>query len=898
MKGVMFMRRAMRAPAYLSPFNFRRRHPIRVWFIAWIAMFAAAATAQESPAGSSVMHPVALGDRVFFSADDGVHGREPWQCDSSGQCTLLADLQPGPKGSDPHSFVAMGDYVYFQTASTEYGQHVCFLDKTSGTVLNITQPIRELTHSEIRYFHAGKDALFFIAAAMNSSYEVWTTTPGTKTCVQIDAYSTPNPRDITSYLFRISSIGCKLLCTAESGFRLYEDSTLPCIEMPLPPSTQTFRILGSPDPNNIVFVLMDHPDSGIEPFRLDLNTREISLIRDIFPGAAASNVSEQTVHRNDLYFAANDGIHGRELWRIHESGQEISLVCDIAPGISSSNPYHLHSTEYSLYFIADDGKNGKELWRINDAHDGAQRVCDITPGTAGTEIWSLTSLHDRLYFCAASPVYGEEVHVSDGTPQGTRILKDIAPGRADSGPHNLVAFGNRLFFTCNDGIHGEEPWISDGTESGTRPAADIAAPGATASSNPDNLVALNHLLLFAANDGIHGREPWVSDGTEGGAHLLCDIYDGAAGSRPTDFTLHQEEVFFSAESPEYGRELWRTRGTPETTALVCDMAPGPASADPRQLRSLNGRLYFVAEEGVHGQALWRLARETSPEWLFNCSDTGGVQDLFSLWNTLYLHIVSAEGVPRLHVLEENEEGATATPASAASGEDIGRFLQSEAAGRSETEFRNRLAQFIHPFGAASPRYAPLPNTEETIVFTAYTPSTGAELWRSDGTHAGTRLVQDIFPGPAGAGPDQFTVLNSGLFFIAESPAEERVLYVTQGTAETTMQVAANHQSFTWPPLMVEQLTAGAEGILAISNLPRRANWEGPALVYMYFAGEVGRCQPVFLLPDDFRFWPQHITPVKDLVFYTRDHDTTGIELWCITLKENTEHLVKDINVTR
>jgi ELWxxDGT repeat protein len=39
---------------------------------------------------------------------------------------------------------------------------------------------------------------------------------------------------------------------------------------------------------------------------------------------------------------------------------------------------------------------------------------------------------------------------------------------------------------------------------------------------------------------------------------------------------------------------------------------------------------------------------------------------------------------------------------------------------------------------------------QRLYFTAYEPLHGTELWESDGTAAGTRLVQDIQPGPTGS----------------------------------------------------------------------------------------------------------------------------------------------------
>src|SRR5439155_6811 len=67
---------------------------------------------------------------------------------------------------------------------------------------------------------------------------------------------------------------------------------------------------------------------------------------------------------------------------------------------------------------------------------------------------------------------------------------------------------------------------------------------------------------------------------------------------------------------------------------------------------------------------------------------------------------------------------------------------------------------------------------------------GRELWRSDGTAAGTLLLRDIAPGITASAPDSLTAVGGKLFFFA-SPAANgpRQLWKSDGTSAGTAQVS-------------------------------------------------------------------------------------------------------------
>lgn len=77
---------------------------------------------------------------------------------------------------------------------------------------------------------------------------------------------------------------------------------------------------------------------------------------------------------------------------------------------------------------------------------------------------------------------------------------------------------------------------------------------------------------------------------------------------------------------------------------------------------------------------------------------------------------------------------------------------------------------------------------DVMYFTATTPTLGRELWRTDGTSAGTSLVRDISPGSSYSQPAFLTNVGGTLYFTADDGVHGRELWKSSGTAATTVLV--------------------------------------------------------------------------------------------------------------
>jgi ELWxxDGT repeat protein len=160
-----------------------------------------------------------------------------------------------------------------------------------------------------------------------------------------------------------------------------------------------------------------------------------------------------------------------------------------------------------IYFMANDGVHGHELWTSDGTRKGTHPVADIFPGPGSPDIQALTAASDRIYFVADDGVHGRELWQSDGTKAGTKMVRDIVPGPGSSFPQSLTVVHHTLFFAATDGEHGLEPWTSDGTEAGTRMLQDVAS--GPDPSSPSGFTVSGPFVYFSANDGVTGFEPWA-----------------------------------------------------------------------------------------------------------------------------------------------------------------------------------------------------------------------------------------------------------------------------------------------------------------------------------------------------------------------------------------------------
>jgi ELWxxDGT repeat protein len=345
------------------------------------------------------------------------------------------------------------------------------------------------------------------------------------------------------------------------------------------------------------------------------------------------------------------------------------------------------------------------------------------------------------------------------------IVKDVFPGTSSSirelgiqgvppGPFAPVYAGGAFFFPANDGTNGSELWRSDGTEASTVRLKDIV-PGAGGSS-PWNFVAAGGLVFFKASDGAGAFHLWRSDGSEAGTLQLKAVTSSIEPPLAIGGTVY----FVGLDN---GLELSRTDGTSEGTMLVRDLSTSLGGGFPTNLTAVGATLFFVAgADDGSGRELWRSGG--------TAADTSRVKDIWAGPNGSNPDSLVAAG--GLLFFRATDVTTSASNLWRSDGTEAGTF---------RIENVNAAA----PNGAIQCATSPLSQIIDFggTLFFAGTANDGTgdlELWRSDGTQAGTFRVKDIFPGPNPSSPYCFVEVGGTLFFAANDGVSGQELWRRTG----------------------------------------------------------------------------------------------------------------------
>ena len=434
------------------------------------------------------------------------------------------------------------------------------------------------------------------------------------------------------------------------------------------------------------------------------------------------------------------------------------------------------------------------------------------------------------------------------------------------------------------------------------PAYAASHPG----SDPSGFMAVGSQVFFSATTVAHGRELWVTDGTAAGTHEVADInLAPAIGSDPEQLTASGDRVYFFADDGT-GRALWKSDGTAAGTKRL----GGAGDGGHLSLANVGGQLFFstFADESDTQSTLWTSdgsmggtrAIATTPEIAESVwGEIGGVyyflclvgNDTAALWRSDGTPagtsaVAQVAGPPvdagygpfamvtsgnRVYFLME----AYDYPLGYYRGADLWQSDGTTAGTRMVRDFDPQYADWVDSYLADL----------NGILFFGAEDEVGIALWKTDGTTSGTRMVKRIEP-------TEMTAVGTTLFFFADDGAST-ALWRTRGTRASTVKISSVTlpTCATWTGIC-DWATPAAVGSRLF--FPAYSKGNGTEL-WVSDGMTAGTHQVKNILYGGASSNPSDLTAVGSLLYFSARDANHGRELWVSNGTTRGTHMVMDIN---
>lgn len=783
--------------------------------------------------------PSVLNNVCYFFADDGIHGFELWESDGTAAGTFrVSDVIKDSAVASTGMILAAGKSFLYFTAYNYNGDYCIFKFDPATNAIQTLFELKSNMVTPIESLNFFNDTLYFVVSDGSYANQLWKsdgTKQGTVLVKDINAngqgYEILNLVQSGNLLYfsaNKSPYGWKLWRSDGTGAGTY------MINDTIPSSGNIFYV--TPINNKVYYVQKSSTTSrlwvtdGTSKGTLEVKNLENANIEVYWPYFSPRKL---TVVDGILFFNATTTATGTDLWKYNTTGKKgLELVKNINLNHSSSslsNPL-ITRVKDVVYFMYEDTANIYHLYKTRGNALSTQLVKDFN----FLDVYFFYGSNDKIYFIASTADAGVEPWISDGTDIGTFMVKDINPGYASGCTSYLGYCKNNFLFAGNDAIKGSELWRITANNK-AQLVKDINIITNTGSS-PDNFAAFENGVLFSASNYDNAKELWRSDsktavvikdplgqsvydpsniqihnkiayvssnlrsiysvkendtvatkslnvshiiqyytvrdsgtiiyarpGSPYGSLMKKNASDTAvllkanftvtsqsniANDKPSPVFLTIGNITYFQGYDENGgkqNELWKTDGTPAGTTLLKTINVFGGASYAYLFTNYNNELFFRADDNS-GNALWRSDGTTQ--------GTVKVSNIIPSDMIVYNTSLFISGYTTNWGYELwTYNGSTTT-----------------------------MLKDINPGGNSS-------NPSKFFVcgnilyFMANDGIHGTELWRTDGTDAGTKMIKDLTPGSGSSNITNFTAAANNIFF-----NKDGVLWMSNGTEENTIPV--------------------------------------------------------------------------------------------------------------
>ncbi|MGB3652276.1 MAG: putative Ig domain-containing protein [Rivularia sp. (in: cyanobacteria)] len=633
-----------------------------------------------------------------------------------------------------------------------------------------------------------------------------------------------------------------------------------------------------------------------------------------------SNPSELIDINGVIYFTADDGRNGRELWRLDKSGNPVP-VGDINDGFASSNPENLTVIDNTLYFTAETTEEGRELWKINET-GVPEQVYDINLGANSSNADNLTVFNNTLYFIADNDKYGRELWKLDsfGKPQ---VVKEINDYSQSSNPANLTVSNDALYFTLTDSDDRTSLWKTNNFGN----VEQVNAINSSNFYNPSNFTIVNETLYFTSNDR-NGNQTFLWKKNAIGEVEQVDGNDNYSFN-PSNFTVVNDTLYFTTFSYN-GAELWRINNNGDREPVYY-INNSQNSSSFSNLTVFNNTLYFSVTAN-DGSKLYKINEFGDGERVSGTNDNYTDLSNFTIVNNTLFYVannselwqidetVYARRVNGIGSYSSKLSDLTAANNSLYLTENYGNDLALLKVNESGNfEYVRNLDENSNPTN--------LKVINDTLYFTAKDNDSGNELWKVEeynnsavpvseinkqtreapsdfinvnGTLYFTRFNNELWridsnnvPEPVNntaidgvSNISNFTVLNNTLYFTTEREGDGRKLWrvINNGIPEAVEEInnssiQFNPDNFTVFNGTLYFTVSGYEDRNELVKIDDRGNVQ--SVDYFYFGGNYPPLKA------------DNLTVVNNTLYFTFSDRENNARLWKINQRGEAEEINDD-----
>jgi ELWxxDGT repeat protein len=353
-----------------------------------------------------------IGDKLLFSADDGINGSEGWLTDGTASGTIRLT----------ENTVNLSNTIYTLRGNG--------LFKTNGT--GVTNVLANFGFTRVSRVTKVNETWFFVANVDSANMEELWKSDGTEAGTVVVKKLRPN-----SYF-----------------------------------SAYTTNLIASPSGTELFFTAND--GSGFALWKSDGTTVGTTIVK-YFANTPQSRFRNFVTLNGETYFSAYNSSNSECLWKTNGTATgTVIIAAGLVFGIAAEQIIAYNNKLYFNAQREGSSTYGAELWVSDGTNQGTNLLLDINPGENFSNPNGLQIVNNLLIFLANTDLNGIELWVTNGNANDTFMLKDVFPG-TNSGFLNGSSIKelNKLFFTGYDG-NQRMLWETNGTVSGTIPLYDIS----------------------------------------------------------------------------------------------------------------------------------------------------------------------------------------------------------------------------------------------------------------------------------------------------------------------------------------------------------------------------------------------------------------------------------------